>query len=175
MKHIFYSLIVTGLITACSPQSQIKSGGDTQTHAQNAAGNEASGNVIGLTLTEGVLQPPFPGRDVSAGFFTLTNTGSADRLLSARSTVSETVEIHTHIEEDGIMKMRRVDGVDVPAGTVIEFKPGGYHLMMFNSVIPDDAYFANITLEFETSGEKTFTVPIDGRDAPSYGSDHTEH
>lgn len=173
MKFRFPLIMTVTLasVVACAQEYSVSEKGAATEHVTESMTSETVAS--GLELTEAVIQPPFPGRDVSAGFFTLQNQGAADRLIAARSSISDMVEIHTHLEEDGIMKMRRIEGVDVPEGANLVFKPGSYHLMMFNSAIPDDAYFANIILEFEKAGELTFTVPIDGRDVPSYGSDHS--
>ena len=54
-----------------------------------------------------------------------------DKLVSVTSPISGAVEIHNHIEEDGIMKMRQIDGITIKAGETVELKPGSFHLMMF--------------------------------------------
>src|SRR5690606_35945517 len=69
---------------------------------------------------------------VGAGFLTLVNRGGEDdRLTGARTPIAERVEIHTHRVEDGVMRMRPVEGgVALPAGGTVTFEPGGLHLMM---------------------------------------------
>lgn len=52
------------------------------------------------------------------------------RLLAATSPVAGLVEIHEMRLEDGVMRMNPVDGLDLRAGTTVELKPGGYHLML---------------------------------------------
>ncbi|HIM97483.1 MAG TPA: copper chaperone PCu(A)C, partial [Gammaproteobacteria bacterium] len=50
-----------------------------------------------------------------AVYLTLTNHGAhPDKLLGASAEIAERVEVHSHILEDGMMKMRRVDSVILP-------------------------------------------------------------
>jgi copper(I)-binding protein len=54
------------------------------------------------------------------------------RLVEARSPVAAVVEIHEMKMEDNIMKMRAIDGIDLPAGKTVALKPGGYHVMLID-------------------------------------------
>lgn len=74
------------------------------------------------------------GAKVAGGFFTIANNGkTADRLLSVSSELSDKTQIHSMNLTDGIMKMRhQTDGVEIPAGEKIEFKPGSYHVMFMD-------------------------------------------
>ena len=70
----------------------------------------------------------------SAAYFTLRN-GLAEpvRLVSANTDVARVTEVHQSFEENGVMRMRPVvDGVEVGAGEVVAFEPGGYHLMLID-------------------------------------------
>ncbi|HHF3017048.1 TPA: copper chaperone PCu(A)C [Vibrio diabolicus] len=74
-----------------------------------------------------------PNAPVIGGFFQLTNHGdSEDALIAAESPIAGHVEIHTHKKEDGVMKMIKIDEVHVPANDSVLFKPGSFHLMIFN-------------------------------------------
>ena len=55
---------------------------------------------------------------------------TSDRLIAAKSPVAGAAELHNHIMEKGIARMRRVDAIAVPAGKSVVLKPGGYHLML---------------------------------------------
>lgn len=87
------------------------------------------------------LENETPGEDLqemsamsgvnSAAFMVLKNNGKVDdRLVSAKSDVAQAVEIHLSEMKDGVMSMRQVDGVEIPAGGQAELKPGGYHIML---------------------------------------------
>jgi copper(I)-binding protein len=113
-----------------------------------------------IEINGAFIRPPFPGRDVASAYFDITNHGADARLVSASSPVSESVEIHTHRMEDGVMKMRRVDGVDLPSGETLSFKPGSYHLMMFKTSLPEGTEDVSVTLNFQAADSVTLMVPI---------------
>jgi periplasmic copper chaperone A len=72
-----------------------------------------------------------PGQPNSAVFMLLENNSKADRaLVSAESPAAKTVELHTNVDEGGVMKMRRIDKIDIPAGKTVTLKPGGLHVML---------------------------------------------
>ena len=72
-----------------------------------------------------------------AGFMTLKNNGAAgDRLISATSPAARVVELHTHIREGDVMRMRAIASLPLPAGQAVELKPGGYHLMRMDLKTP---------------------------------------
>ncbi|RFA29065.1 hypothetical protein CAI21_11515 [Alkalilimnicola ehrlichii] len=72
-----------------------------------------------------------PGMENSAAYMTLRNPSDETfALVAAESTIAQTVELHTHLHEDGVMKMRKVEEIIVPAGDEIGLEPGGYHIML---------------------------------------------
>ncbi len=89
--------------------------------------------------------------------------GPGDRLVSASSPAAGTVEIHEHIDDRGVMKMRRIDGLAVPGGASVTLKPGGYHLMLMNLKQPlKQGDKVSLTLTFEKAG----TLAVEGPVAP---------
>lgn len=99
-----------------------------------------------------------------AAFMTIHNSGEADdRLVDVRSDAAQRVELHTHIEEDGVMRMVHVqEGFDLPAGGMIEMKRGSYHVMFMglNGAFEQGATVP-LTLVFESGEEITLEVPVD--------------
>lgn len=86
----------------------------------------------GVKLVGGVWARVSFGKAVnSAGFLTLENTGNTDDvLIGASAPISKRTELHTHIRDGQIMRMRRVEGgIPIPKGGRAELKPGGYHIM----------------------------------------------
>lgn len=72
-----------------------------------------------------------PGTDVAAGYLEIRNTGKEkDRLIAASTPAAQRVEMHVMTHEGGVMKMREVAGLDVPARKSLAFRPGGPHLMI---------------------------------------------
>ena len=91
------------------------------------------------------------GRPGGAYFHIKNNGAAADKLVGVTSSVSPKVEIHEHTMKDGVMKMSQVMSIDVPAGGTVELKPGGYHIMLFETINkygPGDKI--DLTLKFES-------------------------
>lgn len=108
-----------------------------------------------LTIDHPIVSPVNPPRTVTAGYFTIKNTGGRDRLVSASSPAAKTVEIHTHRKgQGGMMRMEMLkNGVVVPAKGKVAFKPGGLHLMLFGvSAAIKDGDAVPMTLVFEKAG-----------------------
>ena len=64
-------------------------------------------------------------------FAQITSAGGA-KLVSAASPVAGVVEIHEMAMDGNVMKMRAVPAVELPAGKMVELKPGGYHVMLMD-------------------------------------------
>ncbi len=85
----------------------------------------------------------------------------ADRLIGAASTVAERTELHTHIMQDGMMMMRRLDGLEVVPGEPLTFEPGGHHVMLMGLHHPLTAgQRFPLTLRFESGGDVQVTVAV---------------
>ncbi len=80
--------------------------------------------------------------------------GHGDRLLGVRSPAAGAVELHNHIMEKGIAKMRRVDAIVLKGGSSVILKPSGYHLMLTDLKAPlAEGDLVKLTLVFEKAGE----------------------
>lgn len=89
------------------------------------------------------------------GFFVVANKGeTADRLVSARSTVAERIEVHAIKVVGGDIKMRPLpDGLRIPPDTTLTLKPRGYHLLMLGLRVPlASGTSLPVTLEFDKAG-----------------------
>jgi periplasmic copper chaperone A len=72
-----------------------------------------------------------PGQPNTAAFMRLQNRGERNHaLVDATSPASEIVELHTHVEEGGMMRMRRIERIDIPAQGEAVLQPGGLHIML---------------------------------------------
>ena len=52
-------------------------------------------------------------------------------LTSVSSPQAQKAEFHRHTHEDGMMKMRKIDEIELEVGKTLRFEPGGYHIMLF--------------------------------------------
>jgi len=127
-----------------------------------APAHEAS--VGGLTIDHPWGRPNLPNRPAAA-YMEITNAGDApDRLVAARSPDFGRVELHRSVMEEGIMKMRPVEGIDIPPGGSAALAPGGYHAMLFEArgqFAVGESY--PLTLVFEKAGEITVEVSVETR------------
>lgn len=81
-------------------------------------------------MPEGSDAPDAPPVN-SAAYLVLTNpTDAADALVAVETEVSDTVEVHTVTMDEGVMRMRAVDSIPVPARGQAVLEPGGYHIML---------------------------------------------
>ena len=103
-----------------------------------------------------------PGASVAGGYMVIRNAGAAaDRLVSVSSPASAKVEMHVHINDNGVMKMREVPGYDVPAKGMFELKPGGAHLMFMDLKRPfKEGEKVPVKLKFEKAGEVSAEVHV---------------
>lgn len=110
----------------------------------------------------------------AAGYMMIQNAGdAADAIVSASSPKVERIELHTHIMEDGVMKMRTIEKIEVPAKGSAELKTGGLHLMIFGAKEPLKAgETLPITVVFEKAGplEMEFAVKSAGGEKKTRGS-----
>ncbi|MCC6630209.1 MAG: copper chaperone PCu(A)C [Chloroflexi bacterium] len=98
----------------------------------------------------------------SAVYLVIKNGGrDADRLTAARADVAQAVEIHETKMENNVMRMGQVAGVDVPASSQVELKPGSYHIMLIgvNRELKVGERFP-VTLQFEKSGPITVQAEV---------------
>ena len=97
-----------------------------------------------------------------AVYMTLMNKGGApDRLVSISTPAAKKAELHNHIMEDGLMKMRPVEAVEIVPGTPSVLKPGGLHVMLMGLSEPlVDGNSYPLTLNFERAGSVEVKVMI---------------
>lgn len=100
----------------------------------------------------------------SAAYMTLETTGAEpDRLISGSTPVAERVELHTHVMEGGVAKMRPIDAIEVAPGEPTVLEPGSLHLMLRDLTQKLDAGTTmRLTLVFEHAGAVTLDVPVKG-------------
>lgn len=106
-------------------------------------------------------RPTIPNRP-GVAYFGVHNTGDTpDRLIGARAEGIGKIEIHKAEQKNAVMMMSPVEAVDIPAGGMAHFGPGGLHLMMFGIDPPlKDGDILNMTLIFEAAGDVAITVPV---------------
>ena len=94
----------------------------------------------------------------SAAYMTITNSGGTpDTLIAVATPHAGKAELHTHIRDKDIMRMRQVKGgIPVPANGKAELKPGGSHVMLMKLKEPiKKGTMISLTLTFKYAGNVT--------------------
>lgn len=93
-----------------------------------------------------------------AVFGTIHNaTEDTVKITAAASDVAEKIELHTHLTENGVMKMREVEAYEIPAGEKFTLRPMSYHIMLMGLKEPlKEGQNFEVTLT-KSNGE---TMPI---------------
>jgi len=116
-----------------------------------------------------------PGAKAGVAYVTIRNTGEeADRLVGAATPAAMHAELHTHIIEDGIARMREVeDGIPLPAGETVMLKPQGLHVMLMGLKAPlAEGGAFDLTLTFETAPSVTIAVAVGGPGSMGHHMNH---
>ena len=106
---------------------------DSHQHKKHGHGKmeEMGQTTKGLAAKDGWVRASTPGAKNAAAYVTIMNHGmKSDALIGVASNVSAKVELHSHKNDSGVMRMRQIVSVPVPAHTVAELKPGGDHIML---------------------------------------------
>ncbi len=130
--------------------------------------------VGNLKIEHPMARATVPAQKMSGGFVKIENKGGADKLLSASSPASKSMELHTMTMDGNVMKMREVKAIDIPSNGTVELKPGGLHLMFIdlNEQLKPGSTF-KVKLKFEKAGE--VEVPFQVMDMRPAGHGHSGH
>lgn len=119
----------------------------------------------GVEASHAYARPTLEGMTQGGAFVKLTNTDRTDNVLvsaSVKKSIAGRTELHTHINDNGVMRMREVkDGIPLPAGQTVELKPMSYHIMFFELKKPltEGAKFP-VTLKFKDGQRKKIMVEV---------------
>lgn len=118
-----------------------------------------AGDILAMHAFSRATAPKAPN---GAAFMALMNQGDEDlAVVSASADVAERVELHTHLNEDGVMKMRQVPQIEVPAGSEVVLQPGSYHVMLLGLYAPlKQGESFEVTLELSNGEALSVDVPI---------------
>jgi len=136
------------------------------------AGAQAADYDVGsIHVTQPWARATPKGASAGAAYLTVTNNGAApDRLTCAGSDAAAACQIHTMSMDNGVMKMRPVEGgIEIKSGETVTLKPGSDHLMLMNIKHALEAgKTVEATLQFEKAGtvKVEFTILAMGAAAP---------
>ncbi|MET3999626.1 copper chaperone PCu(A)C [Marinobacterium sp. MBR-109] len=102
-----------------------------------------------------------PGQPNSAAFMQLVNKGETTALVAAKSSVADVVELHTHTNDEGVMRMRRIEQIELPAGDTTVLQPGGLHVMLIGLKQPlQEGSQIDLSLEFADGSQQQIDLPV---------------
>jgi copper(I)-binding protein len=109
----------------------------------------------GVTVAHPWARAAPGGTNISGAYLEMkAAAGNRDRLVGARSSAAGAIELHNHVMESGVAKMRRVEAIALKAGGSVVLKPSGYHLMLTDLPAPlKEGDLLKLTLVFEKAGE----------------------
>lgn len=122
----------------------------------------AAGAADAVTVVDPYVRLAPPGAMATAAFMVLKNGGSKDvKLIKADNSASKITELHTHINEGGVMKMRQVPAIEIKARGETALQPSGLHVMMIDLKRPmKEGDKVAITLGFDDGSSKSIEAPV---------------
>ena len=130
------------LLTACSP---------------------ATGGRSNVRLADPWARATAPGQQSAAAYVTIVNRGGGpDRLLSAATPdIAGSATLHSSSSAGGVMRMRMLDSLDVPARGQVRLEPSGTHIMLTGLKQPLTAGTRfELRVRFEKAGEREIAVDV---------------
>ena len=119
-----------------------------------------------VTVKDPWVRATVAQQKATGAFMQLTATQDS-RLIEAKSPVAGVVEVHEMSMEKDVMKMRAIPSLDLPAGKMVELKPGGYHVMLMDlKQQMKDGDTVPLTLVVEGKDKKRSTVEVKARVKP---------
>lgn len=142
-------------LTGCQPHDDL-----AERPAAAAIESEASVSAYNARVS-----PPPPGQKRAAVYLSMRNPLPQDAvILNVSTPVAAAAEVHRHTYENGLMKMRHVAHVRVPAKGELAFEPGGYHIMLMDlsrSLESGSAF--ELTFEFDNGQTLVTSVLVQAR------------
>lgn len=132
---------------------------------QQEANEENNNEAIqgdGIQVSDAWARPGAEGR-MSAAYFLVSNFNMEnDKLISVDTEVARTAEVHESYErEEGMMGMREVPQLDLPAQSTVRFEQGGLHVMLMDLTQQlSDGDMFQLTLAFENADSVVVDVPV---------------
>ncbi len=126
----------------------------------------ACGDGPAVVATGAWVRAAPPGATATAGYLTLENGGDAELTVESVSSPGiRRLEIHETRMVDGVMRMRRLENVSVPAGGALVLEPGGRHLMLFGDPLPAEGQIVPLVIRLTDGSELRIDAAV-RREAP---------
>ena len=110
-----------------------------------------------IQISDAWARATVPGQGVSGAFLSVKSLRAA-QLVKVESAIADSVEIHSMTMKNGVMEMRKLENLALPAGKLVKLAPGELHLMLLDikqQLKPGDKVPLKLTLQY---GDKTLGV-----------------
>jgi len=118
-----------------------------------------------------------PGAKTGAVYLDIVNAGNADRLLGVEaSDVAGHTELHTTALEGNMMRMRKLEAIDLASGATVSLEPGDLHIMLIDlkkQLLAGQNF--PLVLRFEKAGAVQVSVPVQKREQMTESAPHQDH
>ncbi|MDO5640292.1 MAG: copper chaperone PCu(A)C [Neisseria sp.] len=134
--------------------------------------------AAGIDIDNAWARTTVEGMSMGGVFMQIENENKTDDiLLGGSAPVAAKVEIHNHINDNGVMRMREVEGgLPLPKNRKIELKPGSYHIMLMGLKAPlTEGQKFPLTLNFKNAKPKTITVEVKTPAQSTMPMQHQKH
>ena len=136
-----------------------------------------AGAADSVTVQDPYVRLAPPNAPATGAFMVIRNGGDKDvKVVSASNPASKVTELHTHLNEGGVMKMRPVPAIEVKAKGEAALKPGGLHVMLIDLKAPmKEGDVVPITLSFDDGSSKQVDAKVVRPTAAAMPMDHKHH
>ena len=136
-----------------------------------------AGAADSVTVQDPYVRLAPPNAPATGAFMVIRNGGDKDvKVVSASNPASKVTELHTHLNEGGVMKMRPVPAIEVKAKGEAVLKPGGLHVMLIDLKAPmKEGDVVPITLGFDDGSSKQVDAKVVRPTAAATPMDHKHH
>lgn len=129
-----------------------------------------------VTVKDAWVRATVAQQKATGAFMQLHSVQDA-KLISVRSSMAGVVEVHEMSMEGGVMKMRAVPSLALPAGQAVDLKPGGFHVMLMDlkgQVKDGDTVPVILVIEGKDGKRQSLELKVLARTAAASAINHGE-
>lgn len=118
---------------------------------------------VDVQISDAWARETVAGQTETAAYMTIDNRGAGDdRLVSVETAAPARAMLHANENSGGVSRMREMSaGLALPAGTMVDLKPAGAHVMITGLGAPlRTSEVVKLRLVFEKSGPRDVDVPV---------------
>ncbi len=130
-----------------------------------------------ITISNAWVKPTMPGQPVGGAYMTLVSDQDVD-IVEVSSPVAGKAEIHSMSMQGNIMRMKRLERLQLKAGKPVELKPGGFHIMLMelnHQIKEGETVPISFVSQDGTSKKSTVTVKAMATSTKATDFSHDEH